>query len=29
MIGLECRAIRHLREDMGLRNVVVIIPFCR
>lgn len=27
--ALECKAIRRLREDMGLRNVVVMIPFCR
>jgi pyruvate,water dikinase len=27
--GLECRAIRRVRETMGLRNVVVMIPFCR
>lgn len=27
--GLECRAIRHVRERIGLRNVVVMIPFCR
>jgi pyruvate,water dikinase len=27
--GLECRAIRRLREDMGLKNVIVMIPFCR
>jgi pyruvate,water dikinase len=27
--ALECRAIRRLRENMGLRNVVVMIPFCR
>lgn len=27
--GLECRAIRQVREDLGLRNVVVMIPFCR
>jgi pyruvate, water dikinase len=26
---LECRAIRKLREEMGFRNVVVMIPFCR
>ena len=26
---LECRAIRRLREEMGFRNVVVMIPFCR
>ncbi|HEY4108727.1 phosphoenolpyruvate synthase [Puia sp.] len=27
--GLECRAIRKVREEMGLDNVVVMIPFCR
>ena len=27
--GLECRAIRRVRETIGLRNVVVMIPFCR
>ncbi len=27
--ALECRAIRRLREDLGFRNVVVMIPFCR
>ena len=27
--ALECQAIRRLREDMGFRNVVVMIPFCR
>ncbi|MCC6735427.1 MAG: phosphoenolpyruvate synthase [Bauldia sp.] len=27
--GLECRAIRKLRETLGFRNVVVMIPFCR
>jgi pyruvate,water dikinase len=27
--ALECRAIRHLRERMGFRNVIVMIPFCR
>jgi len=26
---LECRAIRRLREQMGFRNVIVMIPFCR
>lgn len=26
---LECRAIRKLREEMGFRNVWVMIPFCR
>jgi pyruvate,water dikinase len=26
---LECRALRHVRDDMGLTNVVVMIPFCR
>lgn len=27
--GLECAAIRKVREDMGLTNVAVMIPFCR
>jgi len=27
--GLECRAIRHVRETIGLTNVAVMIPFCR
>ena len=27
--ALECRAIKRLRENMGFRNVVVMIPFCR
>jgi pyruvate,water dikinase len=27
--GLECRAIRRVRDDMGLTNVIVMIPFCR
>jgi pyruvate, water dikinase len=27
--ALECRAIRRLRDAMGFRNVVVMIPFCR
>jgi pyruvate,water dikinase len=27
--GLECRAIRRVREVIGLHNVVVMIPFCR
>jgi pyruvate,water dikinase len=26
---LECRAIRRVREEIGLNNVVVMIPFCR
>lgn len=26
---LECRAIRHVREVMGLDNVIIMIPFCR
>ncbi|GAO43037.1 phosphoenolpyruvate synthase [Flavihumibacter petaseus] len=26
---LECRAIKKVREEMGLTNVVVMIPFCR
>ena len=27
--GLEVRAIRKVREQMGLHNVVVMVPFCR
>ncbi|HMX38095.1 MAG TPA: phosphoenolpyruvate synthase, partial [Ferruginibacter sp.] len=27
--GLECTAIKRVREEMGLSNVVVMIPFCR
>jgi phosphoenolpyruvate synthase len=27
--GLECRAIRRVRDHMGLTNTVVMIPFCR
>ena len=27
--GLECKAIKLVREKMGLNNVVVMIPFCR
>ena len=27
--GLECRAIRMARDEMGLTNVVPMIPFCR
>ncbi len=27
--SLECRAIKRAREEMGLDNVVVMIPFCR
>jgi pyruvate,water dikinase len=27
--ALECRALRRVREGMGLTNVVVMIPFCR
>lgn len=26
---LECKAIRKVREEMGLDNVVVMVPFCR
>lgn len=26
---LECQAIRKVREEMGLKNVTVMIPFCR
>jgi len=27
--GLECKAIKNVREELGLDNVVVMIPFCR
>jgi pyruvate,water dikinase len=27
--GLECRAMKKVREDMGFTNVVPMIPFCR
>jgi len=27
--GLECTAIKKVREDMGLTNVKIMIPFCR
>ncbi|MHB0895554.1 phosphoenolpyruvate synthase [Streptomyces sundarbansensis] len=27
--ALECRALRRARDDMGLTNIVVMIPFCR
>ena len=27
--GLECRAIRYVRDTLGLTNVAVMIPFCR
>lgn len=27
--ALECRAIKKVREDMGLENVKIMIPFCR
>lgn len=27
--GLECQALRRVRDDMGLTNTVVMIPFCR
>ncbi len=27
--GLECRAIKRVREEMGLKNVKVMVPFCR
>jgi pyruvate,water dikinase len=27
--ALECRAIKHLREAVGLTNIKVMIPFCR
>lgn len=27
--GMECSAIRRVREEMGLDNLIVMIPFCR
>ena len=27
--ALECQAIRRLRDDLGFKNVIVMIPFCR
>jgi pyruvate,water dikinase len=27
--ALECRALKRVREEMGLGNVIVMIPFCR
>ncbi|MEX2232207.1 MAG: putative PEP-binding protein [Cyclobacteriaceae bacterium] len=27
--GMECNSIKRVREKMGLKNVVVMIPFCR
>jgi len=27
--ALECRAVKRVREDIGLTNVVIMIPFCR
>jgi pyruvate,water dikinase len=27
--GLECRAIKYLRESIGFTNAIVMVPFCR
>jgi pyruvate, water dikinase len=27
--GLECRALRRVRSEMGFTNVIVMVPFCR
>lgn len=27
--GMECKAIKKVRDEMGLSNVIVMIPFCR
>jgi len=27
--GLECKALKKVREEMGLKNVIPMIPFCR
>jgi len=29
VFGLECRAMKRVREEMGLDNVILMIPFCR
>ena len=26
---LECRALKRLREELGFKNIVVMVPFCR
>jgi pyruvate, water dikinase len=28
-VALECRAVKRFREEMGLTNLNVMIPFCR
>jgi pyruvate,water dikinase len=27
--GLECKAVKRVREEFGLKNLVVMVPFCR
>ena len=27
--ALECAALRHVRQDMGLTNLSIMVPFCR
>jgi len=27
--ALECRAIKRVREEIGMSNVIIMIPFCR
>lgn len=27
--GLECRALKRVRDEMGLTNLIIMIPFCR
>lgn len=27
--GLECKAIKKAREEMGLKNIIIMVPFCR
>ncbi|MBN2367496.1 phosphoenolpyruvate synthase, partial [Candidatus Woesearchaeota archaeon] len=27
--GLECKALKRVRDEMGLKNVIIMIPFCR
>jgi len=27
--GLECEALKHVRNEIGLKNVIIMVPFCR
>ena len=26
---LECEALKYVREEMGMKNVIIMVPFCR